>query len=696
MSDRFRTSFRGYLIDHHSPDPPVVTLDKLDPAEYERFFQEARIDSLMMYCKDHWGSAYYDTKVGRRHPGLKQDWVAQLRPILAKHNIEFNAYYCLEYEYYAPVTHPEWSIRKVDGTPMKLEGRMAKWRMPCYRTQYRDYVLAQLEEIASAYSPDSLFLDIFGKSLCYCDVCRQEFATAYGYPIPVDEAGLVAHNADVVGYLNRCAKEMLQDIRRVVKGVDPTIAITINFAALYNKEIRDLLDYQFTEPWAGNWLSAAYARDTAPGQSPQLGPGDVSEVYDYRPVDVYRLAVAEIAAQGCRVFLYSGSQHPDGTLEHEEARRIGVAYAEVERYQKYLLDREIVADVAILQSDRASEGRTDNAVVANAIGRVKQNSAHRDAVLGAMKLCDDAKIAWRVLPEQEATVDRLAQYQAVLLPEVYHVDDRLRDVLVDYIAAGGSILSAGQTGLYGPTWALLDDFALAPLYGCSFRGCDTRFAAASWSGYLRPVPGDPMFRRLPDSTPPVSEKRMHVEVSTASVAAYFVDPVVALTEETWVNWWCPPPSSDAGGPAILRNRYGKGRVVHAAFNLFTMQNKGFHLLKDLFRGIVDELVEQPRILLETPHRKLLGFVAYDRPALSELIVHEVNHTAELAEGDTVDVPGGILVLDAGFRKINSVECVFPDTTPIQVPWIEEGGHYRISLPPVSIHRIFRIGYANHE
>ena len=158
----------------------------------------------------------------------------------------------------------------------------------------------------------------------------------------------------MVEFLEGCAKGMLQDILDTVKGIDSDIKVTINFAALYNKEIQDMLDYQFTEPWAGNWLSAAYARDTAPGQYPQLGPGDVSEVYNYQPESRYILAAAQIAAQGCRVFIYSGSQHPDGTLEHEEAKRVGAAYREIQKFEQYLSQRKVVADIGIIQSDTAS------------------------------------------------------------------------------------------------------------------------------------------------------------------------------------------------------------------------------------------------------------------------------------------------------------------------------------------------------
>ena len=58
MSNLYKTAYRGYLVDHHSPDTPIITLDKLDPREYEAFFKEANITSLMVYTKDHWGANF--------------------------------------------------------------------------------------------------------------------------------------------------------------------------------------------------------------------------------------------------------------------------------------------------------------------------------------------------------------------------------------------------------------------------------------------------------------------------------------------------------------------------------------------------------------------------------------------------------------------------------------------------------------
>lgn len=689
MSDLYKKTYRGYLIDHHSPDPPIVTLEKMNVEEYERFFREANINNLMLYCKDHWGVTYYDTKVGKRHPGLKEDWIARLKPVLKKLGIEFNAYYCLEYDSYAPKAHPEWSSRKPDGTPLVLTGRLPRWGMPCYETGYRQYVLEQLLEIVSAYRPDSLFLDIFGKSLCYCTACRNKFEKQYGYPLPEDEETLKARNKDIAAFLDNCEKEMLKDILETVKGVDPDLKVTINFSALYIKEIRDMLDYQFTEPWAGNWLSAAYARDTAPGQYPQLGPGDVSEVYNYKPASVYILAASQIAAQGCRVFLYSGSQHPDGTLEHEEARRVGAAYREVEKFERYLENRKIIADIGIVQSDTAALINNDTPVTVNAIERVKLGSRHREALLGAMKLCDYSKYSWNVVPEQELTLEKARSYKALMLPEIYHVDEKLKNVLMRYVNAGGVLISAEETGLFDIDGGKILNYALSELYGCEYLGTVDRYASSVWGGYLEQL-DDRMWKYVPDTYLPVSETRHKVRTVTGKPLALFVDPATELTEETWVNWWCPPPSCKTGDPAILENTVGAGKVFFAAFDLFAMENKGFQLNADLFRGLLEKSVEHPSIKLETEFPNILGYVGYDRFQDNEFIIHEISRMAEIANGDIPLLDGGTLSVSSEFRNLKAAELVYPEKKPLKI--CRNGKLQTVKLPGLRIHQVIRLTY----
>ncbi|MEI3199336.1 MAG: hypothetical protein V8S12_02715 [Lachnospiraceae bacterium] len=74
---------------------------------------------------------------------------------------------------------------------------------------------------------------------------------------------------------------------------------------------------------------------------------------NYRPDTIYELAAAEIAAQDCRVFMYSEPMHYDGTLEFEEAAKIGKAYRKVEQFEHLLGNRKVMADIAIVQSDTA-------------------------------------------------------------------------------------------------------------------------------------------------------------------------------------------------------------------------------------------------------------------------------------------------------------------------------------------------------
>lgn len=692
MSEKFKSSFRGYLIDHHSPAPPIVSFDKLDMAEYERFYEEAGINSLMVYTKDHWGYSYYDTKIGTKHPGLSIDYIGEVSRILKKHDIEFNAYYCLEYDTLAPVQHPKWAIRDKDGNPVRLRNRIspAKWGMPCYETGYRDYVLGQLKEVVTQYHPDSLFLDIFGKSLCYCDSCKKKFKERYGYDLPEKEGTVEGERVyfdfgwqghDVNEFLEDCAYEMLKDVMDTVKAIDPELKVTINFAALYPKRIRDLLDYQFTEPWAGNWLSAAYSRDTSPAPCPQLGPGDVSEVYNYRPDAVYELAGAQIAANGCRAFFYSGSQHVDGTLEHTEARRVGKAYEELKRYEKYLTGREVLADIAIIQSDSSTMAKSGSRVVLNAIGRVRQPDPHKEALKGAMTLCDYAGYTWRIVPEQEMTKEEAGKYKGIILAGMFHVTDELKGVLETFRRDGGFVLAAGECGLYEKDGRKRDNFALHEMFGCDYRGAITDYSDQAYGGYLK-MDDSRIFADMPETYPPMGRIQYRVSLTEGKGMGKIVSPCTPVTDTTWVNWWCPPPAEEAlSDPAVVEHE----NCCYIAYDIF--QTYELNLNRNLFCGILKAWIKTPSCYLKTPYKETVSCCVYSRPDGddTEQIIHIVSNLAEKTNGDAPKIRPGYLYLNRALAEGKVIRQVYPKNTRLKVT--EEDGYVKVKLPKLTIHTV---------
>lgn len=688
MSDLYKKSFRGYLIDHHSPAPPTVDFTRLDMKEYEAFYQEANINSLMVYTKDHWGYSYYDTKIGTKHPGLTIDYIGQVSKILKERGIEFNAYYCLEYDTLAPKKYPDWAIRDKDCHAVTLTNRRspAKWGMPCYETGYRDYVLGQLAEVVEQYHPDSLFLDIFGKSLCYCEACRKKFKARYGYDLPKQE-GIVEgervyfdfgqKGRDVNEFLEDCAYEMLRDVLKTVKAIDPALKVTINFAALYPKKIRDLLDYQFTEPWAGNWLSAAYSRDTSKAPCPQLGPGDVSEVYNYRPDSVYELAGAQITANGCRSFFYSGSQHVDGTLEHREAAKVGKAYREIEQYEPYLTGRRVLADVAIIQSDSSSMAKSGSRVVLNAIGRVRQPDPHKEALKGAMMLCDYAKLSFQIIPEEELTKETAAGFSLILLAGVFHISGVLKEVLEDFAENGGSILAAGECGLYGTDGTRLENFTLNRILGCDFIDEITDYSDQQYGGYLMPD-SHPVFKGLTDTFPPMGNIQYKVTPSTGQGMGKIMNPCTRVTPDSWVNWWCPPPAmTPLNHPAVVKN----GSCFYVAYDLF--QTYQLNLNRNLFVNLMEECVKAPKVYLDTPCRETISYCAYEQG--DKIIIHVLSHLADKTNGDAPAVSPGKLRIHKRLAGQKSASLVYPEKQALTCSEYED--YIIISLPDVTIQLI---------
>lgn len=684
MSTKYTTTKRCYLIDHHSPQPPDVPLGHLDINEYESFFDTANIDSLMVYCKDHWGVTYYPSNVpgARQHEGVKKDWIGEISSLLKKKDIEFAAYYCIEYDEGAARNFPEWRVQRPDGSGLIREDEFARWSLCCCQTGYREYCLLQLEEIVSRYAPDALFLDILGTSLCYCSACREKFEAQYHYPLPESDEEVLEHRTDIMQFLNNNTKEFLTELRQRVKAIDPELAVTINFSCHYPQEIRDMLEYQFSEPLLrDNWFSSAYARDTAIGQYPMLAPGEASQVYNYNSVNEYIYDLSSIAAQGCRAGMYSGSQHIDGTLDFEEARLIGTAFAEIKKMEPYLTGRTPVKCVGILQSDLSMSINLTH-LYPDAILRMKRHNPHQNAVLGAMQLCEHAKLPFRILPERTVTEDLVKQFQVILLPEVFVIQEDVADILRSYVQNGGLIISSGQSGLWNADSSRRPISSVSDLLGIGHARIHTEHKANRWSAYLKNVSRRDFSGLLSCTTPPVSEHFVEtVPADSAQILLHLILPCVCCDETHWVNWWSPPPGTDSGYPALIHNAVGAGNVYYLAFDFFTMASaEGFRHPYSLFQDLICMEHVKPVLHNRTETPDMIRTAYFETE--DSYIIHQISTLPKQFHGHLSPVNGGSLEFQ---RKISQAEVVYPEKKELEICADADGTIVR--LPEFSLQQI---------
>ena len=683
MSKRYRHAYRGYLIDHHSPDPPVIDFKNLNYKEYEDAIKRACIDQLMVYCKDHWGSAFYPTKVGRKHPAIESDYVGKLAEICANNNIEFMAYYSLGYDTHAALNYPDWALRDEEGRIQRIErisGR--KWHWVCGNTGYRDYSIRYVQEIVKRFNPDSLIFDQVDNPLCFCGTCKSLFQKKYGIPMPMDEIGKERMWRELLEFLNDCRCDFIESVIFSAKESDPDIAVSINGGHIsLTKNVLDLVDWVFAEPWCESYLSSVFAR--AFDKYTQIGPGTVSTVYDPPPASIFILETARIVSQGCRCFMYSPSQKPDGSLNRVEFEKIAEAYGEIAKYQNLLIEREPITDVGVVYSENSR--------------LYDREVSHKDCLEQALIFLSQSMYPFGVVPEWELQ-EKIDNFSILILPNVSCMNRNVVPVLERFVAEGGVIICTCATSLMDERGKELDNFQLASLFGCNYEKKNREYVSNLWGSYLnRADESHPVWDDLPSTQLPALPPYIQVKESGATIFASHVLPCVEITDSTWVSWWAPPPKYETDHPAVCYNEYKKGKVFYISFRLFGTidQTKEKHTrffrirwMSQFVGNLLRWALPSPRIVVNTNYPHSLGCTYFRTSDNSKILIHQINHSVDCLGGEVNPIQGGEVVIRKDFFRPETVRLVYPQRQEIPIEETAEAYHFR--APPVGIHNILMV------
>ena len=94
--------FRGLILDQFPEDivdvglRPTSRLERLDPAELIRECKKANVSLLSVWAKPQTGFAWYNTKVGTRHPNLKLDYIRNITDLAHRESTQPNPGDCFE------------------------------------------------------------------------------------------------------------------------------------------------------------------------------------------------------------------------------------------------------------------------------------------------------------------------------------------------------------------------------------------------------------------------------------------------------------------------------------------------------------------------------------------------------------------------------------------------------------------------
>jgi hypothetical protein len=678
-------------LDFCFPDPPLTPLTLLDIDAVKRGIKRARIDNYQMFCKSHWGTAAYNTKVGKKHAGLKDtDFVGELRQFLNDEDIKFTAYYSVGFDEHIVRTHPEWACRDENGKLIALLDNQFAFHWVCMHSGYSKYCLDQFEEIIDGYHPDGLMLDIMSPPICYCESCQNSFRNRYAMDIPRRD-DQECYWRQLLELRDRIVVlGFVQQVRELINLKCPEMILTINGGPIdFRRETLNHTDFDFAEHHAEGGLWDACWRGLDPNNMPMVAVSP--DPYDPYPVESIITSAALSVAQNTMPNFGSFTFKPDGSLNKLDLINTGQAFGEIQKIEPYLRDRQSVKSIAVLYSENTR--LYDNHDVIGHNSGYQRCRSFTEGLLGTLELCNYSKYPFDAISEDHILEGQLSQYESLILPNVTCMSAEIASEIRTFVRAGGILFISHRTGLKDEFGYDLPNFQLSELMGCNFARMRNEYALNVWGGYVNRCE-HPIWKDMPEAD--LSFMGPFVETTPNNGIAVATHKLPLATGRALVPSFLPP-SQSTDYPAIYMNDYGNGRVVYFSFNFFRIENsqggnRGGKLRMKwptrLFSNLLRELIPSPKIRNEMSANEAITVSYHMKNTAEQIIIHQVNDSIIKLNGTLVPIDGGTIYITDKFMVAKSAQQVYPKSQELQVT--RGNGYCQIRMPTVDVHTVITV------
>ncbi|GAA3407891.1 beta-galactosidase trimerization domain-containing protein [Paenibacillus hodogayensis] len=674
----YRNTLRRGLLDFHIGE--AVPEISFDVPRYMREMAEAGMQTLTFMTKDAFGTSYYDTSIGHKNSKLRTDLLEEAVREARKYGIRLIAYYNVGLNSFVANANPDYRQRDKDGNA--VTNAFGYYDMLCLNSPYRDYVAAQLAEIAERYEVDGFFFDItyVWPSSCHCEYCKKWYVEKYGQtPPPSPQPGSVE-----LRRWQQFQKDIRADFLRFITGrlkrIAPGLEIGWNhagdlaFAHVEPDTLADYLTSEFHPPiYLYGSLLAKWKRTTGKPFELMM-PSEMGSWGEWTMAPAATLkTAAAIAIAGGGSISFGHVPIPSGALKGALPPPVVGAMKEANEFvrerEEWLLHAESVPDVAVLYGVE-NRRMIESTSLPNHVD---------DAMNGANRMLIEGNIHFDVLSGQNLP-KKLGGYSVLIMPDQAYVTPEVEEAVRGFVHGGGLLIASQRTSLYGEDGIRKANFGLADVFGVDFDDT-SRYSVA----YLADFAGE-HFADVPDMpvlvkgvSAPVLRVRLAAEARAVSA---FMEPAMESKTYRHVYHQHAHPAIRTDDPAITVHPFGKGACVYIAAPVeASFWRTGSPWLRRIYMDCLKLLRPEPLLEVEAP----IGIEVNLMRQGTRLIVHLVQVREEKAGGSKtfIEEIWPVFNIRVKIRAKPQSAYLAPDRQPLAL--VEEGDGVSLIVPEVGLH-----------
>lgn len=623
----FEKGYRRILIDSHIADSDKRFHSEFDPEKVVEMYSLAKASSVIVEASCQLGNCYWQTKIGHMHKGLRRDVLGEIIKLCHQKNIAVVLSYVVGYNKFAYENNPSWKMIDVYGKVIK-DYYHQRLDMICLNSQYRDFVLCQIDELCSNYEFEGIFFDmVFWRGICYCNTCKKRYTDEVGEEIPKTVNWQDPKWVKFQRKREEWLSELMSSLIHQVKKNNPKISV-------YTQSSNFIWPW-----WSGITLDTVkecdYAGGDIYGDRVELSflckffmnltnnkPFEIHRSHCYhqyfppKPAYLMETEAFSVISNGGAI-LFIDAINPKGTLDKLAYQRIKNIFKKVKKYESYI-GGELRRDIGVYFSREARINFSNNGKPAT---HELTNGPHPKAVLNTCRALLNVHLPFDVITKKN--IKELSDYQIVILPNLLMMDEEEIQYFIKFVQEGGSLYASKYTSLLTKEGEMKNNFLFSDLFGVDYLG-ETEEELT----YIIPENNDSLANLISIDYPLINfGTQIRVKVKNKKdIIAYIGLPYTNPKDKiNFATFHENPFGISTNFPAIILHNFGKGKVCYVAGDL---ESSDYEIHQMVFINLIKRLANMS-FVFEVEAPKSVEVTLFHQEENKRYIINILNFQREL-------------------------------------------------------------------